>query len=80
METDVKSYYNYKNRPIRKAVCCSLDEVIPRTENLMLMSVISGPDYSIESPKDSLLWMEVTSAITKKQMDVPQMKVAEASE
>jgi len=80
METDVKNYHEYKNRHMRKAVCCSLDQVIPNTEDLLLGYVIPTPYNTAESLEDSLLWMEVTSAITKKQMDILQMKVAGMSE
>ena len=79
METDVKNYHEYKNRPMRKAVCCSLEQVIPCTGGLQLGSVI--PTHNpIESLEDSLLWMEVASVITKKQMNILQMKVAGLSE
>lgn len=79
METDVKNYHNYKNRPMRKAVCYSLEQVIPNTDDLLLGSVI--PTHNpIESLEDSLFWMEVASVITKKQMDILQMKVAGMSE
>jgi len=80
METDVSNYYNYKNRPMRKAFCHSLDEVTPGTDDLQLMSVISIPDNSAESLEDNLLWMEVASVITKKQMDILRMKIAGMSE
>lgn len=79
METDIKNYYEYKNRPMRKAVCCSLEQVIPCTDDLLLGSVI--PTHNpIESFENSLLWMEVASTITKKQMDILQMKIAGMSE
>lgn len=80
METDVSNYYNYKKRPMRKAVCHSLDEVISGTDDLLLNAVISVSDNSIESVEDNLLWMEVASVITKKQMDILRMKVAGMSE
>jgi RNA polymerase sigma factor (sigma-70 family) len=80
METDVRNYHEYKNRPMRKAVCCSLDQVIPNTDDLLLGSVIPTPYNTAESLEDSLLWMEVASAITKKQMDILQLKVAGMSE
>lgn len=80
METDVKNYYNYKNRPMRKAVCCSLEQIIPCTDDLLLGSVIPTPYNTAESLEDSLLWMEVACAITKKQMNILQMKIAGMSE
>lgn len=80
METDVKNYHNYKNRSMRKAVCYSLDQVIPNTEDLLLGSVISSSYNIAERFEESLLWMEVASAITKKQMDILQMKIAGMSE
>jgi len=79
METDLKNYHEYKNRPMRKAVCCSLEQVIPCTDGLLLGAVI--PTHNpIERFEDSLLWMEVASMINKKQMDILQMKVAGMSE
>jgi len=80
METDVRNYNNYKNRPMRKAVCYGLDEVIPGTDDLLLKSVISVPDNCVENVEDNLLWMEIASVITKKQMEILRMKVAGMSD
>ena len=50
------------------------------TDDFLLGSVIPTPYNTAESLEDNLLWMEVASAITKKQMNILQMKIAGMSE